>query len=109
MVKTTKLSGAVLKQVNAFAKQLKAIDIPVEQLIVFGSQAKGNTHKWSDIDVCVVSNSFGSDHFNTMVRLSQLTNSQTPDIEPHPMHPRDLQNKYDSLAAEISKHGIRVV
>ena len=32
--------------------------IPIEKVIIFGSRAKGKTHKWSDIDVCIVSPRF---------------------------------------------------
>ena len=38
-------------------------DMPLEKLILFGSSAKGKTHKWSDIDLIVVSKTFESMNF----------------------------------------------
>jgi len=33
-------------------------DIPVDKMILFGSRAHGNPHRWSDFDVMVVSKKF---------------------------------------------------
>lgn len=77
-------------------------------MIVFGSHAKGTNHEWSDIDVCVVSPRLGNEVFDEMVALDKLTASIDDRIEPHPMNPTDLNNKYDTLATEIRKYGIQV-
>lgn len=108
MAKKTKLSKQVLDQVKLFAKQVEQAKIPVQKYIVFGSHAKGIAHKDSDIDVCVVSPSFHDSHWDSMITLTHLTNDSTIDIEAHPMSPRDLMNKYDTLASEIRKYGIDV-
>ena len=109
MAKKTKLSKSVLDQVKLFAGQVKHANISVDKYIVFGSHAKGNAHKDSDIDVCVVSPSFHSSHWNSMITLTHLTDDSTIDIEAHPMSPQDLMNKYDTLASEIRKYGIDVL
>lgn len=108
MVKKTKLSKSVLDQVKLFAGQVKHANIPVDKYIVFGSHAKGIAHKDSDIDVCVVSPNFHDSHWDSMITLTHLTDDSTIDIEAHPMSPRDLMNKYDTLASEIRKYGIDV-
>lgn len=33
-------------------------DFPIEKIIFFGSRAKGRPHKWSDIDLIIVSDKF---------------------------------------------------
>ena len=33
-------------------------DVPVQKMILFGSQAKGKTHQWSDVDLLIVSSKF---------------------------------------------------
>src|SRR3989339_696224 len=108
MDQTTKLKPRVINQVKLYIRQVKSAKIPVEQVIVFGSHAKGTAHKWSDIDVCVVSPIFTDNHWDALSKLMHLRNSQTIDIEPHPMSPRDLSNKYDTLATEIRTHGILI-
>lgn len=79
--------------------------IPVEQLILFGSYAKGTAKPWSDLDICVVSSAFGINSYDERVRLAKLTLRVDTMIEPHPYHPRDLANHYDPLAAEIRRDG----
>jgi len=79
---------------------------PIEKVIVFGSQAKGNTHEWSDIDVCLVSTKFGKDFFAEKSNLRRLTDQVSTKIEPTPLHPSMLANKYNTLAHEIRTHGI---
>jgi predicted nucleotidyltransferase len=108
MATKTKLTKSVLDQVKLYVDRVKSAKIPVEKVIVFGSHAKGTTHKWSDIDVCIVSSQFGKNGFNELVRLSKLRDDSTIDIEAHPMNQRDLSNKYSTLASEIRKYGIDV-
>ena len=81
---------------------------PIEQLIVFGSHAKGTAHEWSDIDLCVVSPSLGKHVFDEMVALDKLTPQVDDRLEVHPMSPQDLLNPYDTLATEIRKYGIPI-
>ena len=47
----------LLKELKKFKKDLSN-DLPVQKMILFGSQAKGKAHQWSDIDLLVVSNKF---------------------------------------------------
>ena len=107
MVKKT-LYKSVLDQVKLYVAKVKSAKISVEKVIVFGSHAKGTAHKWSDIDVCIVSPRFGRNGFNELVRLAKLKDDTTIDIEAHPMNPQNLTNKYDTLASEIRKYGIDV-
>lgn len=88
---------------------LLAEGIPIEQLILFGSYAKGTAKPWSDVDVCVVSSTFGKNSYDERVRLAKLTLMVDTMIEPHPYHPNDLNNPYDSLAQEIRMWGKQVI
>ncbi|MBI4147527.1 nucleotidyltransferase domain-containing protein [Candidatus Woesearchaeota archaeon] len=47
----------LLKELKKFKKDLSH-DLPVQRMILFGSQAKGETRQWSDVDLLVVSNKF---------------------------------------------------
>lgn len=102
----TKLTPQILQEVNAYKKLLDEANIKFETTIVFGSQAKGTAKPYSDIDLCVVSKTFGKDHHDELVRLMLLTNADTINIEPHPFHPADLADKWNPLASEINKYGV---
>lgn len=82
--------------------------IPVKQMILFGSYAKGTAKPWSDLDICVVSPAFGKNSYDERVKLAKLTLGVDTMIEPHPYHPRDLANPYDPLAAEIRRNGKQI-
>lgn len=89
-----------------YIQDLKKSGISVIDAYLFGSHAKGNTHKDSDIDICVVSNSFGNDYIEESVNLRRLAYGIDSRIEPIPFTPDDLNDKYSSLASEIKKYGI---
>ena len=103
------MTTTITNIIQKYQQILKNHNVPIEHIILFGSHAKGKARKWSDIDLCIVSRTFGKDRFDEMVMLKHLTDDETMDIEPHPFHPRDLADKYDPLAAEIRKYGIQVV
>lgn len=95
--------------VKKFHRKLIQAGIPVERMILFGSYAKKNPHYGSDVDVCVVSKTFGRKPFDEFIRLVHIAGDIETSLEPHPFHPRDLADKYDPLAAEIRKYGIQIV
>ena len=49
------LEHSVLISVRKYLAALKEMGTDVELAVVFGSQATGKTHPWSDIDLLVVS------------------------------------------------------
>ncbi len=97
----------ILKIIKQYAKVVTK-KWPIDQVILFGSQAKGNTHKWSDIDLCLTSKQFGKDFFDEKWQLRCLTDQISTKIEPTPLHPSALLSKYDTLAHEIRTHGIEI-
>ncbi len=49
----------IIKIVQGYTQRLsKEEKLSIEKVIIFGSQAKGKPHQWSDIDVCLISPSF---------------------------------------------------
>lgn len=80
----------------------------MDKIIVFGSRVKGNPHKWSDLDVCVVSPLFDVDRIAERVFLMDIGDMVSNEIEPHPMTLESLNDKYDRLANEIKKYGVEV-
>lgn len=105
MVKKTILKDTPKNLIKAYRKVLEKNGIKIEKLILFGSYAKGTAMPWSDLDLCVVSKQFGKDHHEELVRLMNLTSQVDSMIEPHPYHPKDLEDYWDPLAHEINKTG----
>lgn len=105
MVKKSILNDTPKNLIKKYKKVLEENGIPVEKIILFGSYAKGLEKPWSDLDLCIVSKIFGRDGYEEMVRLKQLTTEIDTMIEPHPYHPKDLDDYWDPLAHEINKTG----
>ncbi len=103
-----KLPKKVISEVRKYKNILKADKLPIAGVYVFGSYAKGTPHKWSDIDVAVVSPRF-KDWWQAMSYLhSKLPLGLGWSIEPHGFHPKDFNNKYSTLISEIKTHGVKV-
>jgi len=52
------VNKAVVKVVKKYLRAVSKRGIPVKAGVVFGSYATGKIHKWSDIDLIVVSSHF---------------------------------------------------
>lgn len=107
MVKKTipkKLNGKIRQYINT----LRADNLPIEKVVLFGSYAKGKQNKWSDVDLCVVSPKF-KDSWSAMDYLwSKLTFNMDYTIEPVGFNPEDFNDKYSSLINEIKTSGIEI-
>lgn len=106
MVKKTILDPQVKKKVKDYVNLLKNEGLDIDKAIVFGSFARGTQRPWSDIDVCIVSKDFGKDPISEAMELAKKARKIDLYLEPHSYHPKDLQEKFDPLAAEIRKYGI---
>ncbi len=103
------MNSSIQKIAKRYVKVVKDSGVPVTNAFLFGSYAKGNSHKDSDIDVCIVSNIFSDDYIEEAVKLRRLAFTVDNRIEPIPFTELDMQNKYSSLASEISKYGINLL
>jgi len=108
MDKKITIDKEIAEKIRLFGKLLKKAEIPVESLIVFGSQVKGKAKPYSDIDVCVVSPLFGKDTLEERVKISMLADKVDWRIEPHPYHPQDFAVEEDPFAWEIKRTGRRI-
>lgn len=94
--------------VRRYADHVRRSGIPVEKVIIFGSQVQGTAQYGSDIDTCVISPIFGKDPHAERVRLMELTREVDLSIEPHPYSPSGFTDPYDFLAQEIKRTGVEV-
>ncbi|MFH1187914.1 MAG: nucleotidyltransferase domain-containing protein [bacterium] len=101
------ISKKIENAVKNYASHLRDEGLPIKNIYIYGSYAKGTARRWSDIDVCVISTKFD--------RIDPLTflwkNKRNKDVEaiisPVGFHPDDFRDE-DPLAWEIKKIGIRI-
>jgi len=81
--------------------------VPVEQFWLFGSYAKNNAHKDSDIDIALVINHLDDDYsvLTTEPLLWRLKRQVDFRIEPHVI---ERNNDYAGMIDEIQKTGLLI-
>ena len=98
------LEPAVLTSVFAYLSAVKEHGIVVERAVVFGSQATGRAHPWSDIDLLVIAPQFDDmkdrTHINLLWRLAARIDSR---IEPTPCGSHQWREDDSSAIIEIAR------
>lgn len=96
-----------MREVSAYVDALRADQLPIDQVFLFGSYAHGTQHRWSDVDLCIVSSKF-----RTPWEALQYLWKKVPDtsltIEPVGFGTRDFQEG-STLINEIKRTGVRIV
>jgi predicted nucleotidyltransferase len=104
----------ISKTLKEFKSALEAMGIRVDQIIVFGSYAKGNAKKDSDIDVAVISDDFK--RMNLLKRLETigLALAKAKIMEPieaigYTKKEFDLKGKGTFVGDEIKLTGVQII
>ncbi len=99
----------VEKEIERYLDILKEDRLPINKVFLFGSFARGSQHKWSDIDLCVISPKF-KDSFEASQYLWKKRKifDINYTIEPVGFNLKDFNDKYNSLTSEIKRTGIEV-
>jgi predicted nucleotidyltransferase len=92
--------------IKQYIEACKKRNIYFQKVILFGSVVTGRTHKYSDIDVALVSDQFTG---NTIADWQLLTpvNIHYTGIEPHPFDTKYFK-KGDPFIDEIKRTGIEI-
>ena len=99
---------AVLAIIKEFKDTLEAINIRVDQLILYGSYAAGSAREDSDIDLVVISSSFvDKSYWERINILSDAIYEVFAPIEASAFTPDEWKSK-KSLITEYAKNGILV-
>lgn len=103
------ISKKINKVVQNYVQRLiKEDNLLVENVFIFGSQVKGKAHKWSDIDVCIISPKF-KDHLKA---LEYLWAKRRDDEVRHGLEPIGFSRKDfkagSGLIKEIKRTGIKL-
>lgn len=95
---------AALAQVRAFAAEVRSLNVPLRQVIVFGSYARNEQHEESDIDVALVADTFTGASFVDIAQFALLFGRYTH-LEVHTF-PTSKFEAGGPLAEEIKRTGI---
>ena len=82
-------------------------NMPVYNVILFGSYAKGTENEDSDIDIAVISDDF-EDIYDCMAVLMGMTWDIDARIEPHPITTEDFEKVSNPFVKEVVDTGIKV-
>ena len=102
------INALAVELAKKFIAYLQNQGIKIDSAYLFGSFAKGTEHKWSDIDVAIISSDFSDNRFEEGVRLMILSHDIDNRIEPVPFRPETFIDE-DPLAWEIKKTGYLLV
>ena len=100
-------TSSLKKIVKNYIEELRNHGIPVKEVILFGSCARGGSSEDSDIDVAIVSEAFSGDRFEDRRRIVPLRRGIDSRIEPIPLTPEAFALG-GNLIDEIKRNGIRV-
>ena len=99
----------IIKKVLEFVSELKRNNIKVSKAILYGSRAVGKAHKYSDIDVAIVSPSFGKNRYKEGAMLFEIAGKIDPLIEPVPISTKSYEkDTWRPLIYEIRMNGIEI-
>ena len=102
-----KESDSVVKKIKAFKRVLEE-SFNISKVVLFGSYAKGNPQKDSDIDVAVICDDFKNIDRIELTKL-MLGIGQSIDINIEPLgYSEEEYNNCDNrtFLAEIKRHGV---
>jgi predicted nucleotidyltransferase len=98
----------IKKLVKSYIDALQMEKFPVSRAFIYGSYARGDFKKNSDIDVCIISKAYNPDDDDVRLFLWQKRRDIDARIEPIGYSPEDFKN--DVVLADIIRaEGIRVV
>ena len=95
-----------IKIAESFVNDCQLNGLTFHKVVLFGSAAKGLTHKWSDIDLLLISDQFGDNIFDNLKLYSRI-NIKYPIVETHP-YPTKYYYEGDAFINEISKESIEI-
>lgn len=96
-------------QVKKFARTIKYKGIPIAELIIFGSYAKGKAKGYSDIDLAIVSPKFGKDLIGELQFLLKQIRNVDDRIEPIPVSLEEYKYGISPFIFEVKKFGKEIV
>jgi predicted nucleotidyltransferase len=85
--------------------------MPIDKAVLYGSYAKGNASRWSDVDICFFSKAFEDRRdVDVIVDLLGLARKYNPDIcfEPNVFPTSELEND-NPFVKEVLRTGREII
>jgi predicted nucleotidyltransferase len=82
--------------------------IPLQGLYLFGSAARGTTHKWSDVDIAIVCNPFKKTPLEEHCTIASHAYSIDPRITILYFRPEHFASLVSGVVREVKREGILV-
>jgi len=96
----------VLNIAQKYAEIVKDV-FGYQKIILFGSYTKGNSHKYSDIDIAVIFSDY-TNRLDMQLELLKLTRKVDTRIEPHPFLEKEFEIS-NPFVNEIITYGQEIV
>lgn len=101
---------AIIKSVQKYLRYVRKQGIPVSYGVLFGSYAKNKAHKWSDIDLLVISPYFdesqtADDHERLWMYAARTNNL----IEPIPVGEKQYKEDRTSLILDVARREGKII
>ncbi len=91
------------KYISDYISECNKLGVHFKKVILFGSYARNTAHKWSDVDLALVSDDFSDMGWDDRGKIS-MANIKFADIEPHMFNSAYFE-KGDPFIEEIIKTG----
>jgi predicted nucleotidyltransferase len=100
--------NAAIEIVRNYASDIESHGVHLQNVILYGSFAKGTQHEWSDIDVALVADEFTGWYLDDK-KLFPYVGIKKPYIRIEAQtYPTEYFNQGDPFIDEIIKTGIRI-
>ncbi|HZZ44690.1 MAG TPA: nucleotidyltransferase domain-containing protein [Tepidisphaeraceae bacterium] len=98
------VAPAIEKVVRDYLRAATSLGIPARRAMLFRSQARGDTHEWSDIDLIILSPALEPPRSNEIVKkLWRLCPQTDARIEPIPCGEIEWQTDNSRVVLEIAR------
>jgi predicted nucleotidyltransferase len=104
--------AAIVKSVQDYLRAVVEEGIPVRFGVLYGSYAKGTQHKWSDIDLLVVSPVYDDETHRTHEKWADLwviAAHTDIRIEPIPVGEKQFRENDTSMIIEIARREGQII
>ena len=101
---------SIIKSIQNYLRYLIQQGIPVSYGVLYGSYAKGSAHRWSDIDLLVVSPKYDkkrtTDDYELLWMFAGRTDSR---IEPIPVGEKQFKEDSRNAVIEIARREGQII
>ncbi|MBI4671262.1 MAG: nucleotidyltransferase domain-containing protein [Chloroflexi bacterium] len=95
----------IFRTTKEYIAALRDSGLQIQAAYLYGSQAKGTAHEWSDIDIAIIAPNLSGDWHDDLVRLNLLANRIDSRIEAVGYLPKNFRDE-SPLVWEIKMTGI---